>query len=58
MSETNINSSNNELIENTNNNLNMINIRNNSENVIYINLHVNIIIIKEIIQYFLNLLNH
>ena len=47
MSETNINSSNNELIENTNNNLNMINIRNNSENVINNDSNENVNIINE-----------
>ena len=47
MSETNINSSNNELIENTNNNLNMINIRNNSENVINNDSNENVNIIDE-----------
>ena len=47
MSETNINSSNNELIENTNNNLNMINIRNNSENVINNDCNENVNIIDE-----------
>jgi len=47
MSETNINSSNNELIENTNNNLNTINIRNNSENVINNDCNENVNIIDE-----------
>ena len=47
MSETNINSSKNELIENTNNNLNMINIRNNSENVINNDSNENVNIIDE-----------
>jgi hypothetical protein len=47
MSETNINSSKNELIENTNNNLNMINIRNNSENVINNDSNENVNIINE-----------
>ena len=47
MSETNINSSNNELIENTNNNINMINIRNNSENVINNDSNENVNIIDE-----------
>ena len=47
MSETNINSSNNELIENTNNNLNTINIRNNSENVINNDSNENVNIIDE-----------
>ena len=47
MSETNINSSNNELIENTNNNLNAINIRNNSENVINNDSNENVNIIDE-----------
>ena len=47
MSETNINSSKNELIENTNNNINMINIRNNSENVINNDSNENVNIIDE-----------
>ena len=47
MSETNINSFNNELIENTNNNINIIPLKNNSENAINSGSNENVNIIDE-----------